>query len=93
LPPRATPTRTPRCSSSGATHAFRNGSRTFNAARLQRGDEPHTFRFNPAAPPAWPFYRVLRAGLNGEQIHHLAAAVESGEDIEEALARLAPLAA
>jgi hypothetical protein len=67
---------------------------SFNAARLgSAADEPHTFRFNPAAPPAWPFYRVLRAGLNGEQIHHLAASVESGEDIEEALARLAPLAA
>jgi hypothetical protein len=77
----------------GGDGCFRSGSRTFNAARLQRGDEPHTFRFNPAAPPIWPFFRVLRAGLNGEQIHHLAAAVESGEDIEEALARLAPLAA
>jgi hypothetical protein len=77
----------------GSDAAFRDSGRSFNAARLGKGRQPHTFRFNPAAPPAWPFYRVLRAGLNGEQIHHLAASVESGEDIEEALARLAPLAA
>jgi hypothetical protein len=48
------------------------------------------FQHDPAKPPPWPFYRVLRSGLTGEQVHHLAAAVEGGEDIETALARLVP---
>lgn len=77
----------------GSDGCFRSGARVFNAARLGKGLPPYTFRFNPAAPPSWPFFQVLRSGLTGEQLHHLAAAVENGEDIEEALARLAPLAA
>jgi hypothetical protein len=72
----------------------RDGHRAFNALTLSGlGHLSSAFQHNPASPPPWPFYKVLRAGLSGEQIHHLAAAVESGEDIEEALARLAPLAA
>lgn len=77
----------------GSDGCFRAAGRAFNAARLGKGLPPFTFRYNPAAPPAWPFFQVLRAGLTGEQLHHLAAAIEAGEDIEEALARLAPLAA
>lgn len=75
----------------GAAGCFTRNGRAFNALRIGAGSR--AFQHNPAAPPPWPFYKVIRSGLTGEQIHHLAAAVESGEDIEEALARLAPLAA
>jgi hypothetical protein len=79
----------------GAAGCFRarGGSGVYNAARLGARRLPWTLQHNPAAPPPWPFYKVLRTGLSGETLHHLAAAVESGEDIKEALARLAPLAA
>lgn len=76
----------------GGPGCFTASGRAFNAAHIGAGP-PFPFQYNPAAPPAWPFFKVLRSGLTGEQIHHLAAAVESGEVVEEALARLAPLAA
>jgi len=75
----------------GSDGCFMRSGRSYNALRIGAG--ARAFQFNPAAPPPWPFFKVFRAGLTGEQVHHLAAAVESGEDIEEALARLAPLAA
>ena len=61
----------------------------FNACHLGAGTKCQPFHFKVHQPPPWPFFKVLRAGLTGDQMRAIVTAVESGEDIEVALANLA----
>lgn len=53
------------------------------------------FTFNPTQRHLWPFYRVARAGLSGEQILTLLEAVESApadETVQATIDRVLPVA-
>jgi hypothetical protein len=78
---------------SNQTFSLPRSGEVFNACHLGVGTTCQPFHFKPSATPPWPFFKVLRVGLTGDQMRAVVTAVESGEYIEVALANLAPVEA
>lgn len=80
---------------------FSNGGYTGRRfASTERGDGPDDapvdvrFNFDPARRHMWPFYRVARAGLSGEQILTLLDAVDAApadETVQATIDRVLPV--
>lgn len=62
----------------------------FTAIWFGQHHRANAFTFKPHSDRAWPFFKVLRAGLTNGQMRAIVTEVESGEDIEAVLANLAP---
>lgn len=63
----------------------------FTAIWFGQYHRSNAFTYKPHSDRVWPFFKVLRAGLTGDRMRAVVTAVESGEDIEVALANLAPV--
>jgi hypothetical protein len=82
---------------------FSNGGCTGRRfASIERGDGPDDapidlrFNFDPAQRRSWPFYRVARSGLTGEQILTLLDAVNDApadETVQATIDRILPVGA